>query len=130
MAFSIIHEQKDLFATLTTPFGEKEVAIKNFRGHEALSELFEFEVVFSAKNDSIDLEKGLGGSITICLKVDSNERYINGIVAECSQGATEQKGDVYFTEYSAIIRPKLWTLTLDQNYLIKSENFKIKKDLH
>ena len=118
MAFSIIHEQKDLFASLTTPFGEKEVQIKRFSGREAISELFEFEVVFSAKNDSIDLEKGLGGSITICSKVDSKERYINGIVAECSQGATEQKGDVYFTEYSAIIRPKLWTLTLDQNYLM------------
>ena len=118
MAFSIIHEQKDLFATLTTPFGEKEVAIKNFRGHEALSELFEFEVVFTCKNSALDLEKGLGGSITISMKVDKEERFINGIVAQCSQGATEQKGDVYFTEYSAVIRPKLWTLTLDKNYLM------------
>ena len=118
MAFSIIHEQKDLFATLTTPFGEKEVQIRRFAGREAISELFEFEVVFTAKNDSVDLEKGLGGSITISMKLDSQERFINGIVAECSQGATEQKGDVYFTEYSAVIRPKLWTLTLDQNYLM------------
>ncbi|MDR0678421.1 MAG: type VI secretion system tip protein VgrG, partial [Holosporaceae bacterium] len=70
------------------------------------------------KDSAIDLEKALGSNISITLKSETQERYINGIVTEFSQGSTENESDTYVTEYSATIRPCLWLLTLDRNNLI------------
>ncbi|MDR1334837.1 MAG: type VI secretion system tip protein VgrG [Holosporaceae bacterium] len=116
--FSVLQNQGNLLAQLTTVFGSSDVVIKSIRGIEAISELFEFIVVFQAKETSLDLDKALGSSISITLKTEKQERHINGIVAEFSHIASVQKTDGYVTEYSAVIRPKLWLLTLDRNHLI------------
>jgi type VI secretion system secreted protein VgrG len=115
---SVLYNQEKLLAHLTTTFGDSDIVLKSLVGREAISELFEFKIVFSAKDSSLDLEKALGSSINIALKSESQERYIDGIVTEFSQGATENKNDVYVTEYSATIRPSLWLLTLDRNSLV------------
>ncbi|MDR2157913.1 MAG: type VI secretion system tip protein VgrG [Holosporaceae bacterium] len=103
---------------MTTAFGDSEIILRSLRGRESISELYEFKVVFAAKNNALDLEKALGSSINIYFKSESQERYIDGVVTEFSQGATERKDDIYLTEYSATIRPSLWLLTLDRNHLI------------
>ncbi|MDR0968676.1 MAG: type VI secretion system tip protein VgrG [Holosporaceae bacterium] len=115
--FSALYNQEKLFATITTGLGD-DVVLKSLIGREAISELFEFRIIFSSKDSGLDLEKALGSSVTIAFKSETQERYINGIVAEFSQGATENKSDTYVTEYSATIRPTLWLLTLDRNNLI------------
>lgn len=115
---SILRDQDKLLAQLTTVFGKTDVTIKSFEGYEELSKLFEYRVTFSAKDKALDLEKALGSSLNIAIKTESQERYIDGIVTEFSQGATEQENDIYVTEYTAIVRPKFWLLTLDKNCLI------------
>ena len=95
------------------------IIVKRFHGVEAISELFKFRVTFFAEDDSVDLDSMLGTNINIAMTSESQERYIDGIITEFSQGATKNgSGGVRSTEYSAIIRPKLWLLTIDKNYLI------------
>lgn len=114
----ILKNQESLIAQISGSFGGSDLVIKYFHGIEKISELFEFTLVFLSANDSLDLEKSLGTSVTILIKSESQERYINGIISEFSHGATESKSDIYLTEYTIIIRPKLWLLTLDRNHLI------------
>ncbi|MDR2781817.1 MAG: type VI secretion system tip protein VgrG [Holosporaceae bacterium] len=118
---SVLYSQEKLLSHLTTVFGDTDIVLKSLTGREAISDLFEFRIVFSAKDSSFDLEKALGSNINIAFKSDSQERYIDGIVIEFSQGSTVNKSDEYVTEYSATIRPKLWLLSLDRNNLIFQE---------
>lgn len=114
----ILKNQKNLIAQLSGGIGSTDITIKHFHGREAISELFEFTVIFLADSDSLDLEKALGASVTITIKSDKQERYISGIIAEFSQGAVRPKTDGYLTEYTVVIRPELWLLTLDRNQLM------------
>ena len=114
----ILKKQEALLAQISGAFEGSEVILKYLHGVEAISELFEFKAVFLAENNSIDLQNVLGTKINIAIKSISQERYIDGIVAEISHGATESKNDIYLTEYTAIIRPRLWLLTLDRNHLM------------
>jgi type VI secretion system secreted protein VgrG len=75
-------------------------------------------VVFAAKDNALDPEKAVGSSMNIAIKSDSQERYIDGIITEFSQGPTETQNDVFLTEYLVTLRPSLWLLTLDRNHLI------------
>ncbi|GHU11958.1 hypothetical protein FACS189449_04560 [Alphaproteobacteria bacterium] len=115
--FSILQKQTKLLAQLKTSFGD-EITLKSLRGFEAISELFEYRATFMAKDSAIDLEKALGSTFSIAIKSDTQERYISGMVTEFIQGATENKTDIYLTEYTAVIRPKLWLLSLDRNHLM------------
>ncbi|MCR5225222.1 MAG: type VI secretion system tip protein VgrG [Alphaproteobacteria bacterium] len=131
---TILHNQEGLLAQVTASFAGKDTVLSSLRGKEGISELFEFQAVFSSSNSSVDLEKVLGSGITLTIKSETQEiyhdstdnvvdethvRYIDGIIAEFSQGHTQTKGDgTTITEYTAIIKPSLWLLTLDKNYLI------------
>jgi type VI secretion system secreted protein VgrG len=115
---SILGDQEGLIVHLTTPFGDSDLALRSLRGREAISELFEFHVVFAARNNALDPEKAIGASMNIAIKSDSQERYVDGIITEFSQGATETQNDIFLTEYSVTLRPSLWLLTLDRNHLI------------
>lgn len=110
--------QQDIVARLETSLGESKLVLKSLRGAEAISDLFEFEIIFQSESDSLDQDKALGASFTITIKSDTEERIINGIVAKFSQGATKNKDNENLTEYTAILRPKLWYLTLDRDYRI------------
>ncbi|MDR1982495.1 MAG: type VI secretion system tip protein VgrG [Holosporaceae bacterium] len=116
--YSVLYNQEKLLANLQTVFGDADIVLKSLSGKEAISELFEFKIVFAAKDSALDLEKALGSNINIALKSETQERYIDGIITEFSHGSTENKSDTYVTEYSATIRPRLWLLTLDRNSLI------------
>ncbi|MDR1235927.1 MAG: phage late control D family protein, partial [Holosporaceae bacterium] len=117
MSFALYNQEK-LLASLSTVFGDSDIVLNSLTGYEAISELFEFKIVFSANDNALDSEKALGSSINVCLKSETQERYFDGIITEFSQGATANKSDEYTTEYYATIRPKLWLLTLDRNSLI------------
>jgi len=113
--------QESLMTKIEASFVDDSAVVQSFSGIECLSSLFEYDVIFTSKNDSIDLDKALKSSITIHIKTESHERFFNGIVAEISQGATSRKDEGYLTEYYVKIRPKLWLLTLDQNYKMFQE---------
>lgn len=113
--------QSDLFVQINASFADDDMQIISFTGRERLSSLFEYDLVFTSKSDSLDLEKSLKNSINVHIKTAEHERYFDGIIAEFSQGAVKRKDEEYRTEYFIKIRPKLWLLTLDQNYLMFQE---------
>lgn len=115
---TLLTDQTDLLVQLKTIFDNKNIVLKSLKGYEALSELFEFHIVFASKSSSLNIEQALKSEITVTLKASDRKRYINGIIAEFWQGATNYENDLYMTEYEAIIRPRLWLLTLDKNFLI------------
>ncbi|MDR1561195.1 MAG: type VI secretion system tip protein VgrG [Holosporaceae bacterium] len=114
----ILKNQEKLLTHVTTVFGDTDIVLKTLQGREIISDLFQFHIVFASQNNALDLEKALGSPINIAIKSESQERYVDGIITEFSQGATENKSDICLTEYFATIRPSLWLLTLDKNYLI------------
>lgn len=113
--------QKDFFIQIKSSFTDDSAQLQSFHGIECLSSLFEYDVVFTSKNDAIDLDKALKSPINIQIKTASHERFFDGIVAEFAQGATVRKDEEYLTEYYAKIRPQFWLLTLDRNYLMFQE---------
>lgn len=113
--------QKDFFIKIKSSFTDDSAQVQSFHGVECLSSLFEYDVIFTSKNDAIDLDKALKTSINIHIKTSTHERFFDGIVAEISQGATVRKDEEYLTEYYVKIRPQFWLLTLDRNYLMFQE---------
>lgn len=113
-----LQNQKNLLISVKSSIIGQDVVLVSLDGHEAISQLFEFRATILSPKDNIDLEKALNTPITITIKSDKQERNINGIIAQFSQGRTELKDTTYLTEYHVTIRPKLWLLTLDRNHLI------------
>ena len=94
---------------VTTPLGPDVLLLTGFRGIEAISDLFRFDLDMQADNDSsVPFEKVLGQSITVMLKiVDGSTRYFNGMVRQFRQKHRDQ----YFTYYQAEIVPRFWLCT-------------------
>lgn len=92
-----------------------DAVVSYIHGIEALSELFEYRVTFASANRALDPESILGTIATLHFTSEKNSRFINGVITQFSQGTTALKDDIYVTEYSITIRPKLWLLTLDKN---------------
>lgn len=112
---TVIASEEGLFVELDSSAISDEVVVNYIHGHETISELFMYEVRFSCKNRSLDGEKMLNSKATITIHSPEHERFINGIIAEFSQGFTSQSEDIFLTEYTVILRPQLWTLSLDSN---------------
>jgi type VI secretion system secreted protein VgrG len=104
------YTQKNRPLAITTPLGEDVLLLKRFQGHEAISQLFSFQVdlLAEAQND-IRFDRILGQSVTVKLRLaDDEKRYFNGIVNRFSQS---DRDDVPFVHFRAEIVPKLWLLT-------------------
>ena len=111
MAFTQEHRQ----IRIATPLGGDELLITGFRGHEAISRLFHFELSLLSHNHSIVFKNIIGGNVTVSILLENGEeRFFNGIVASFSQSSgnvqTERAGEV-FSQYTATIVPWLWLLT-------------------
>lgn len=114
---TIFSNQKDLLVQLSSSFIGDGAVVNSLEGHEAISELFEFRISFFS-SQKLDLEKALRSPICVAIKSDTQERYIDGVIARFSQGRTELQDDIYTTEYFVEMRPKFWLMSLDQNYLM------------
>lgn len=95
--------------SVTTPLGEDILLLVGFSGHEAISQLFSFQLDLWAEDPTkIKFDKLLGRNITVKLKLPNNkERYFNGICKCFSQGGRDET----FTFYRMEIVPQLWFLT-------------------
>jgi type VI secretion system secreted protein VgrG len=105
-----VYTQKNRPLAITTPLGEDVLLLKRFQGHEAISQLFSFQVdlLAEAQND-IRFDRILGQSVTVELRlVNEEKRYFNGIVKGFSQG---DRDDVPFVHFRAEVVPKFWLLT-------------------
>lgn len=104
--------QKNRIATVTTPLGSDVLLFYRMTGTEQLGQLFDYEIELLSKKNDIDMSGILGCGMTVKLELDDGKyRYFNGIVAKFSQ--LESMGDLVV--YKAVLRPKLWLLTLSAN---------------
>ncbi len=102
-----VHDDRPL--SLTTPLGEDVLLLKRLKAHEAISELFGFELdLLAEKETRIPFDAILGQPVTIEMRLrDGGKRYFNGIVKRFYQGGRDET----FLRYRAEVVPKLWLLT-------------------
>jgi type VI secretion system secreted protein VgrG len=96
--------------TVTTPLGPDVLLLTGLSGHEAISELFCFQLEFIAEQKAdIAFDKLLGQKITVNMQLpgEKKTRYFSGICNRFSQG----ERDAHFTVYRMEIVPQFWLLT-------------------
>jgi type VI secretion system secreted protein VgrG len=101
--------QTDRPLKITTPLGPDVLLLRAFRGHEAISHLFGFQVDLMADlNEEVRFDPLIGQSVTIEMRLlDDSKRCFNGIVMRFTQGARDEN----FLHFRAEVVPKLWLLT-------------------
>jgi type VI secretion system secreted protein VgrG len=103
------YTQADRPLKITTPLGEDRLLLTRLRGHESISQLFNFRLDLLAETGSeIHFDQILGKMVTIEMRLlDGKKRFFNGIVKSFSQGARDER----FVHYGAEIVPKIWLFT-------------------
>jgi type VI secretion system secreted protein VgrG len=103
---SISQDTRD--AKLTTPLGDKALALARFSAIEGMSELFEIRIEAVSLEANIDFAAtlGLGSTIEIATQ-DDQKRYFHGVMTEARWAGTQE--DLYI--YQLVLRPWLWLLT-------------------
>ena len=90
---------------LTCPLGSA-IWFREMKGSEALSTLFEYDLLLHSKAVGLSAKAMLGQSVTLTVETEGGrgERYFNGI---CTRfGAAGREGE--FLVYQARLRPWLW----------------------
>jgi type VI secretion system secreted protein VgrG len=96
--------------SITTPLGPDVVFLTGFRGREALSQLFHFQLdIMAESRQSIAFDKLIGQKITfsVLLPDGKTKRFWNGICSSLAQAGR----DSTFTTYRMEVVPQLWLLT-------------------
>ncbi len=93
---------------ITTPLGKDVLLLTGFRGSEAISQLFNFQLDLLAEVQSaVKFDGILGQDVTVTLRLpNGEERYFNGIIKRFSQGSRDDT----FVHFRAELVPKLWLL--------------------
>ncbi len=100
--------------SLTSPLGTDKLLVESFRGEEAISELFDFEVeVLAEPSTAVSASALIGKRVTVDLQVDDSgtTRSFNGIVASLESYG----GDLDFNTYRLRMVPMMWLLSLNTN---------------
>ncbi len=96
---------------LTTPLGDDAFVLLEFSGHEAISQLFSYQLDMIAENGTeVLFEKLLGNKISFGVKgVDTKvePRHFSGICMQMSQLGS----DTEYTRYQMTVAPRSWLLT-------------------
>ncbi len=103
---------------IETPLGKDALVLSKLDGHEALSELFHFDVELFSEKEKIAFEDIVGKNVTISINLaDGSKRYLNGLISHFSQEyGTEKPGSGFVASYySATVVPWLWLLTRTLN---------------
>ena len=116
--------QDNRLIAIETPLGKDELLLLAFKGREAISELFSFELGMISENHSITFKDIIGKIVTLNIVLpDGERRYISGMINRFSQGrGGEEKGsDPRFAYYSATMVPWVWLLTQTRDSRIFQE---------
>ena len=94
---------------IKTPLGIDVLLLTGIRGHETISQLFNFQLDLLAKSQNeIRFDRVVGQNVTVEMRLANEEkRYFNGLVKRFSQGARDE----VFVHFRAELVPKLWLLT-------------------
>src|SRR5258705_13946819 len=91
------YTQENRPMSVKTPLGEDVLLLVGFSGHEAMSQLFSFQLDLWAEDPTkVKFDKLLGQKVTVKLKLPNDkERFFNGICNRFSQGGCDET----FTSY-------------------------------
>lgn len=91
-----------------SPLPKDALLLNGFKGYEAISHLYDFQLGLLAEHKTeVPFDKLLGQEITVSLVTPKGTRYFSGICNRLSQGRRDHK----FTYFDAQIVPKFWLLT-------------------
>jgi len=93
---------------LTTPLGADKLLLVSYQGHEAISQMFRFDLqtVWTDRASLLPFDELLGKKVTIEISPSVNKRYINGMVSRITQGVKDEN----FVHYTLEIVPMCWML--------------------
>lgn len=93
---------------ISSPLGKDVLLLRAFRGSEAISQPFQFDLDLISENASLKFEDVVGKNVTIRLfDAAGEERSWNGFISRFSQGSQDRR----LTGYHAQMVPWLWFLT-------------------
>lgn len=101
--------QADRPLAVSTPLGPDALLLVGFTGHEAISQLFRYELDLLAENETVvAFDRLLGNRVTVNLEVPGGQdRHFSGICSRVSQGGRDET----FTRYRMEVVPQFWFLT-------------------
>ena len=103
-------EKKFDFRSYALP--EDTFGVVHFKGYEALSSPYEFDVMLVSEQDEMDLDTVLQNPARLAIRREEGDDVaFNGVLARFEQ-LHEYGGFVF---YKALLVPKLWWLTLTQH---------------
>src|ERR1041385_7960478 len=102
------YTQADRQIAITTPLGEDVLLLRSFTGHEAISQLFRFDLDLLSEKPSLSFDSLVAKPVNVKVALaDGSQRHFNGFISRFSQGAQNKR----FTSYRAEMVPWLWFLT-------------------
>ncbi|MBK8232241.1 MAG: type VI secretion system tip protein VgrG [Candidatus Eisenbacteria bacterium] len=110
MAIERMANQAELFFECGA-YGPTDLRVTRFRGVEAISELFSFDIELASENAELDFAELVGQPATLSWSTEDDLRYVNGILA----GFEQLGSGARFHNYRARLVPKAWILTLRRN---------------
>ncbi len=101
--------QDGRFLVINTPLGDDKLLLRSFNGHEAISQLFSFQLDLLSEDDNLDFASIVGKNVSfsVLLGDGENARFFNGYVSRF----THCGDDGRFAVYAAEVVPWLWFLT-------------------
>ncbi len=105
--------QRPLSVSTPLPEGDKAFILELFRGYEAISEPFQFQLLLLTDPDTktFDFDKLLGQAVTVTMLLpDGTSRYFHGMVNRLTQGGQVrwESGKKATIRYLAEIVPQFW----------------------
>jgi type VI secretion system secreted protein VgrG len=109
------YSQAGRVLAVATPLGSDVLLLQSLAGHEAISQLFRFELELLADSSTaIAFDQILGQNITVAIAMPEGQtRYLNGIVSRFCQRlrVPSAQGKGTLTRYRAEVVPLAWVLT-------------------
>jgi type VI secretion system secreted protein VgrG len=101
--------QENRFLFVETPLGPDKLLLESYTGHEAISELFSFQLELLSEDSKIDFASLLGSKISfgVAGPEGAEKRYIQGIVTAFAQLPSRER----VAHYRATVSPSVWKLT-------------------
>jgi type VI secretion system secreted protein VgrG len=101
--------QENRFLFVETPLGPDKLLLESYTGHEAISELFAFQLELLSEDSKIDFASLLGSKISfgVAGPEGAEKRFIQGIVTAFAQLPSRER----VAHYRATVSPSVWKLT-------------------
>jgi type VI secretion system secreted protein VgrG len=101
--------EENRFLFLNTPLGPNKLLLESYTGHEAISELFSFQLELFSEDRKIDFSLILGQPVHfgVAGPEGAHARHIQGIVTSFAQLPSQERA----ARYRAIVSPSVWKLT-------------------